>query len=208
MAAFAHPIETEQQLRELVTDPLPRAWAKAIDHLDAHCVALIAASPYVLLGTAGAEGRCDVSPRGGPPGFVRVLDERRLAFGDLTGNRRADSWLNLLQSDGVGLLFLLPGRHDTLRVNGRGTLTTDPALLAQLEVRGRVPALALGVEVREAYLHCGKASIRSQLWDREQRPEGSELPRAAQVLHDHVDDGRTLDEVQDQIDESYATRLW
>ena len=208
MTAFEHRIETEEQLRALVPEPMPRAWAKAIDHLDEHCAALIGASPYVLLATTDGAGRCDVSPKGGPPGFVSVLDEHRLAFGDLTGNRRVDSWRNLLADDAVGLLFLLPGRDETLRVNGRGTLTTDPELLARLELRGRVPALALGVAVREAYLHCGKAGIRSTLWDPATWPDLDALPSPAEILRDHVEDGRTLATVQSDLDESYATRLW
>jgi PPOX class probable FMN-dependent enzyme len=141
-------ITTFDELRQHIGDPRPAVLDKQLDHLDRHCRDFIARSPIALLATAGADGRCDCSPRGGPPGFARVLDERRLALPDYTGNRRQDSHTNVLENPNVGLLFLLPGMGETLRVNGRATLTRDPALLDELPTGGtKPPRLALHVEV-------------------------------------------------------------
>jgi PPOX class probable FMN-dependent enzyme len=141
-------IRSFEDLREHIGEPNQRVLDKQLDHLDRHCRDFIARSPIALLATADAEGRCDCSPRGGPPGFARVLDERRLAIPDYTGNRRQDSHINLLENPYVGLLFLLPGMGETLRVNGRGTLTRDPELLEDLPTGGtKPPRLALHIEV-------------------------------------------------------------
>ncbi len=147
-----HAINAFDDLREHIGEPNQRVLDKQFDHLDHHCRDFIARSPIAMLATAGAEGRCDCSPRGGPPGFARVLDVRRLAIPDYTGNRRQDSHVNLLENPHVGLLFLLPGMGETLRINGRGTLTRDPELLEGLPTGGtKPPRLALHVEVQEAY---------------------------------------------------------
>jgi PPOX class probable FMN-dependent enzyme len=204
---FGDAVRSEAELRALVPEPTHNAYRKQIDRLDEHCHALIAASPMLFLGTADPEGRCDVSPKGGPPGFARALDERRLLIPEGKGNNRLDSLMNILANPQVGLLFVVPGRNETLRVNGRATLTTDPALLELVPLHGRVPVLALGVEAEEVYTHCGKAFIRSELWDPESWTTAAELPSPAQVLRDHVRD-QTLEEVEARIEESYSQRLW
>ena len=137
-----HAISAFDDLREHIGEPHQRVLDKQLDHLDRHCRDFIARSPIALLATADADGRCDCSPRGGPPGFARVLDERRLAIPDYTGNRRQDSHVNLLENPHVGLLFLLPGMGETLRVNGRATLTRDPELLEDLPTGGHEAAAA------------------------------------------------------------------
>lgn len=202
---FEHRIETESQLRELIPEPLPRAWQKELRELDDHCRAFIAHSPFFALATAGPR----VTPRGGPPGFVRVLDATHLAFADYTGNRRAEAHRDVLADPRVQLTFLIPGFGETLRVSGTACLTADPDLLASLATGGdRPPRLAFGVEVDQAYIHCAKAVRRSGLWEPERWPELDELPSAAEMLRDHVQDGRTAERVQADLDESYANRLW
>ena len=203
-------IADETTLRSLIPEPPQRAWDKEQDHLDETCAAFLATSPFAVLATADADGRCDCSPRGGPPGFACVLDERHLAIPDYTGNRRQDSHVNVLENPYVGLLFLLPGMGETLRVNGRATLTRDAALLADLVTGGtKPPRLALHVEIHEAYLHCPKAFIRGQVWKPETWTPADELPSAAEIYRDHRDTpGLTVDQVQGELAESIRERMW
>jgi len=210
MPAFTGLITTEEQLRALV--PLaPRerlSVAKEIEVLDEPARAWIAASPLVLVASADRAGRCDVSPRGGPAGWVRVLDERRLALPDAPGNRRADTLRNVIATGRCGLLFLVPGRRDVLRVNGRACVTTDPATLEGIP---GAPVLAVGVEVDEVFFHCAKALIRSQLWDADTWPDPSSLAPLAATLRAHAArNGRAspTGEAEAQIAESLAQRMW
>jgi PPOX class probable FMN-dependent enzyme len=182
--------------------------SKVLAHLDAHCRAFVERSPFVLLATADASGRCDVSPRGGAPGFVEVSGERGLAVPDLPGNRMLDSCRNILETGHAGLLFVIPGREETLRVNGRAHVTRDPALLARLAGRGKPPRVAIGIDVQEAFLHCAKAFRRSSLWQPEHWPDLDGLARAAQVWRDHVAlPGLTTERMQSLTDEDYAENL-
>jgi PPOX class probable FMN-dependent enzyme len=159
---------------------------KVLRRLDRHCRAFIALSPFLALGTSDADGRQDVSPRGDPPGFVKVLDDRTLAIPDRVGNRRVDSLANVVANSRVGLLFFVPGMDETLRVNGRARVSTDPDLLAALAVNGKPAVSALVVEVEEAFLHCGKALLRSRLWDPAGRIERKRLPSLAQMIADQI----------------------
>lgn len=206
MAGFGHTITSLEELRALIPPPGRGAASKEIDHLDAHCRDFIARSPFFVLATADAHGNCDASPKGGPPGFVRVLDERRLVVPDYPGNRRLDSYTNILANRGVELLFLIPGMGETLRVRGRGALTTDPELLALLDDAGRAPKLALGVEVERCFLHCAKAFIRSRLWEPGTWPD--EHPSAARIFTDHMAIGRTAEETERGLREAYEHDLW
>jgi PPOX class probable FMN-dependent enzyme len=183
---FSNVVTSERELRELVGVPGPIAVAKQIDVLDQDCRTFIAHSPYVLLGTSDAAGRCDVSPKGDAPGFVAVLDDRHLAIPDRPGNKRLDGMRNILSNPHVGLLFLVPGRQDTLRVNGRACLVRDEALLERFAVQGKRPLLALGVAVEEVFLHCGKASWRSRLWEPSQWPDVAAMPSPGCVLFAHA----------------------
>jgi PPOX class probable FMN-dependent enzyme len=207
MASFGDAVRSEEQLRSLFPEPTHNSYRKQIDHLDGHCRELIAASPIVFVATAAADGRCDASPRGGPPGWVHVLDEQRLLIPEGRGNNRLDSLANLLANPWIGLLFVIPGRNETLRVNGRATLTTDESLRELVPLRGRVPPVAIGVEADEVFTHCGKAFIRSELWDPETWPDRRDLPSPAEVLRAHTGAG-TLEEAQARLDESYTQRLW
>ena len=203
------PVTTLEQLAELYGAPTPNAARKEIDHLDEHCREVISRSPFALLATADAAGRCDVTPRGGVPGFARVLDDQRVALPDAKGNNRTDSLRNVVVNPNAGLLFLIPGLGETLRVNGPVELTRDPQLLEELAHDGRVPTLAVVVHAREVFLHCAKAFIRSGLWKPETWPPREELPSAARILRDHTGQSdRTTEDLQGDLDHSYATRLY
>ena len=158
--------------------------------LDEHSRAFIAASPFVLLATSNAAGQCDVSPKGDAPGFVLVLDDTHLVVPDRPGNNRTDGHSNVLENPHVGMIFLVPGRNDTLRVNGRASIVRDGDILARLAAHGKLPKVALGVEVEEAYIHYPKAFIRSSLWDPSPWAEPQTLPSFAQMLWDQVPTAR------------------
>jgi PPOX class probable FMN-dependent enzyme len=159
-----HDITTEAELTELLGQPTRAAVAKERTTLDEPDRQWPAASPFCLVATSGADGSCDVSPKGDPPGFALVLDERTIALPERAGNRRADGYRNVLANPHVGLLFVIPGRGDTLRVNGRARLTRDPVLLDRMVVRGHRPPMALVVAVEQVFSHCAKAFLRSELW--------------------------------------------
>lgn len=197
------------ELRDHLGEPIQRTLDKQIDHLDHHCVDFLARSPIAMLATSGADGRCDCSPRGGPPGFAHVIDERHLALPDYKGNRRQDSHVNVTENPHVGLLFLIPGLGETLRVNGRARLTRDPALLSVLATKGDPPQLALVVEAAEVYMHCAKACMRSEIWDPSTWLPRDELPSVTQIYRDHRDTpGLTVTQVEQELEESYRTRMW
>jgi PPOX class probable FMN-dependent enzyme len=200
---------TADELRELLGgEPSATSRGKEIGVLDGHCRAFLARSPFFVLATSAPDGRGDASPKGGPPGFVHVLDDLTLAYGELPGNRRLDSFENALAQPHVGLLFMVPGVEETLRVNGTLSFSREPELLGRLALRGRAPVLAVVVRMETAYLHCAKALKRSRLWQRDAWPSLDGLAPAAQIFRDHVADERTVEEVQAHLDESYATRLW
>jgi PPOX class probable FMN-dependent enzyme len=188
-------VRSERELREIYDQPSARAVCKETPTLGDDCRAFIAHSPFLVMGTAGADGTCDVSPKGDAPGFVRVLDDRRLRIPDARGNRRLDSFSNVLENPRAGLLFLIPGMGETLRVNGRCEIARDAD-----------PQVSLIVTVEEAYLHCAKALIRSRLWDPPAWPAAAELPSAARIFSDHTGLG---DEsaAAEMLRESYTKRL-
>lgn len=206
---FGAAVTSVAGLRQLYREPARPAVAKEIDHLDANCAAFIAHSPFVVVSTADDEGRCDTSPRGGPPGFVRVLDDRRLAIPDLSGNNRLDTFQNVVRSDGIGLLFLIPGLDETLRVNGRAAITTDPSVLDACTLGELRPGVALGVTVEAAYIHCGKALRRAGLWDPAAWPDRSGLPAVARMLRDHyARPDMDVAAVERRLEESYTRTMW
>jgi PPOX class probable FMN-dependent enzyme len=157
---------------------------KVLRRLDRHCRAFIALSPFLALGTSDADGRQDVSPRGDPPGFVKVLDDRTLLIPDRPGNNLLDSLSNIVANPEVGLLFVIPGFDETLRVNGRADVVRDAALLAPLAVDGKTPKVAIRVAVREAYLHCAKSFRRARLWDPAARVPRNALPSLGRMVMD------------------------
>lgn len=207
MTLFKNTVSSEAELRELLGHPSRLVQNKVIDRLDSHCRAFIHVSPLLFLSTADASGCCDVSPRGDSAGFVQVLDDTHLLIPDRPGNRRVDSLRNILSNPHVGLVFLIPGLDETLRVNGRACIVRDPDLLEPLAVRGRVPTVAIGVTVEECYVHCAKAFRRSQTWQPSSWPES--VPDVAQMLADHAQlDDYDRDTVAQSLDKSYRERLY
>ena len=208
MDPFATALTSADQLAGLYEPATERAWAKDIGTLDEAATRLIAASPLVIVASQDAEGRADATPRGGPPGFVAVLDEHHLAIPDATGNRRLDTLTNVIATGRVGLLFLIPGRDQTLRVNGRACVSAAPEVLDAAGAVGKPPRTAIVVRADEVYAHCPKAFIRSHLWDPATWPSPDEVPTAAEVMLAHLrDPSRTLAEEQEYLDEALRTRL-
>lgn len=206
---FTDAVTDLSELRALVGEPSELARKKQLDHLDVHCRDFIAHAPFLLLATADAAGHCDVSPKGDAPGFVMVLDERHLVVPDRPGNKRLDGMRNILDNPHVGLIFLVPGKEETLRVNGRATITRDPALLARLEAAGKRPRLAIGVEVEEVFMHCAKAFKRSGLWQPERWPDITTMASAACMLFDHTKPAdKTLADIERALDFSYTKTLY
>ena len=204
MTMTAAAVTTATELREILGYPNERAVQKQLAALDKHCQAFIARSPFVVLSTSNARGGCDASPKGDRPGFVLVQDEHTVVIPDRPGNRRADSLLNILENPHVGLLFLIPGMGETLRVNGTASLVQDPALLEQLAVDGKKPQLAIVVKVQECFLHCAKALIRSQLWDPERFMPRCEMPSLAQMIQDQIRPPGRSDEEHARLIEEHA----
>jgi PPOX class probable FMN-dependent enzyme len=178
----AQVITNEAQLRELIGSPAAQACVKISDRLNALTRQFIERSPFVCVATSDASANCDLSPRGDPAGFVRILDERTLLIPERPGNRLADTLRNILANPHIGLLFIVPGVTDTFRVNGRATLTTDAALLAPCVVEGKLPALGILVDIDEAYTQCSKALLRSKLWDPQHFTEPATMPSNGQIL--------------------------
>ncbi|MFC5754273.1 pyridoxamine 5'-phosphate oxidase family protein [Actinomadura rugatobispora] len=179
-------VRTEAELREIVAEPSQVIWDKDIARIDEHARTIIAHSPFVLLATSNAEGACDVSPRGDPAGSVLVLNDRQLVLADRPGNHRVDSLRNVLHNPRVGLLFIVPGMNETLRVNGRATLVSDAPFFDDLTVQGKRPRLAVLVDVEELYMHCAKAFLRSSLWAPETWPDRKGLPTLGRIAKDHM----------------------
>jgi PPOX class probable FMN-dependent enzyme len=201
-------VADEAELRELLGPPGERAVRKQLAALDPHARAFIAASPFALLATFGSDGSCDVSPRGDGPGFVLTPDERTLAIPDRPGNRRTDSLRNILQTGGVGLLFVVPGCEETLRVNGRARIVREAPWMEEMVVQGKRPTLALLVEVREIYFHCAKAFRRSRLWQPETWPDRASLPTLGAMLRDQLKLEQTVAELDCSLEESYQRTLY
>jgi PPOX class probable FMN-dependent enzyme len=205
---FRDAFERPEQLREFYNSPMEAAIRKDIGNIDELCRKLIDASPMLFVATFSAEGQVDVSPRGGQPGFVTVLDDHHLAIPDATGNRRLDSLENIVASGRIGLIFLIPGRDTTLRVNGRGAVTAEPGLLDRLTPVGKPPKTAIVVEAEEVYTHCPKAFVRSKLWDPDGWPDPATLPTSAEVTLAHQRNSElTLEQVEEREREALAKRL-
>jgi hypothetical protein len=200
-------VEDLEELRELYGPPGERSVKKQLSRFDKHCRAFIARSPFLVMASSDPSGRCDASPKGDAPGFVQVLDDETLLIPDRLGNNRVDTIGNLLERPGVGLIFFVPGLNETLRVNGRARITTDTALLEPLAVNGKVPRSAILVAAEEVYFHCGKALIRSDLWNPEKQLSRSEFPSLGRILADQIG-GMSVEEAERATAESYRTRLY
>jgi PPOX class probable FMN-dependent enzyme len=200
-------IENPERLREIYGAPSERAVNKEQRRFDRHCRDFIARSPFLVIASADPSGRCDASPKGDAPGFVQVVDDATLLIPDRLGNNRVDTLGNLVGRPGVGLIFFVPGVNETLRVNGRARVTTDPALLEPLAVNGKVPRSGILVAADEIYFHCGKALIRSDLWNPEKHIRRSEFPSLGRILADQIG-GIDVAEAERYTAESYKTRLY
>ncbi len=207
MRPFADTIATREELRGVYTQPpTPRSVAKEMDHFDRHIRAFIAHSPFVVVATASIEGLCESSPRGGAPGWVKVLDDHRLLIPDNRGNNRLDALTNIVDTGQIALLFLVPGRTDTLRVNGQAWITTDATLLADVPLDGKICPAGIGVRVRTAFMQCAKALMRSQIWQPDAWPVLEELARPAEISRDHAAPASSVEAVEASLQESYAKR--
>lgn len=201
----------EEALRSLFQPIHTLAALKSRPGLDKHAQAFIARSPFLCIGTQDRDGRADVSPRGDPPGFVRILDDHTLAIPDRTGNNRLDTLVNILANPSVGLLFIIPGFDDTLRVNGTARLVTDPAILAPMAVNERIPKLAILVDVRETFLHCAKAFRRSHLWDPAHFQDRATLPSLMHMLLDQTSEVPSEEEMRkkdEDLEEEYKQTMY
>ena len=196
------------ELREFYDSAMERAVRKDVGHLDEMCRRLIAAAPMLFVATYSADGQGDVSPRGGPPGFVTVLDDKHLAIPDATGNRRLDTLENVVETGRAAVIFVIPGRDTTLRVNGPARVTARTDLLERLTPVGKPPRTAIVIKAEEVYAHCPKAFVRSKLWDPDSWPDPAALPTAAEVSVAHQRDRDwSVEQEEQRIADSLLHRL-
>lgn len=200
-------IDRRATLRSRYRAPSALVVDKSIDHVDEAASGFIGRSSLFVLATTSADGT-DASPRGGPPGFVRVLDRHRLAFADLAGNNRLDSYTNLIEHPSVGLLFMVAGLDETLRVNGQGWITDDPDVLEACAIDGRLPTLAVGVTVTECFIHCAKALRRAAVWDTSTWPTGDDRPSAAAIINEHLQLDVDPALIEADLEAGYAATMW
>lgn len=200
-------ITSEAELRELVGAPMGRSLTKERTALHERDRQWLAASPFCLVATSGADGSCDVSPKGDPPGFTHVLDDRMIALPDRYGNRRADGFRNILANPHVGLIYLIPGRKETLRINGRARLIREAPFFDEMIVKGHRPVLALLVEIDQIFFHCMKAFMRAQLWDPATWAPDA-LPSHARLVKSVQPTEETLEELEQYYGPQYAKGLY
>jgi PPOX class probable FMN-dependent enzyme len=195
-------------VREIVGEPIPIVRNKEMPRLDKYCRQFIEMSPFLCLGTVGADGHVDMSPRGDPPGFVKIIDDGTLLIPERQGNQRVDSMLNITENPRIGLIFFLPGVEETLRIRGRVTITRDPTLLEPLALNGKAPKLGLVVEIDQVFFQCAKALIRSKLWDPATRIKRNEFPSFGQIARDQRLPDAKVEDIEAEIQESYRDKLY
>ncbi|MWV43274.1 pyridoxamine 5'-phosphate oxidase family protein [Paenibacillus sp. HJL G12] len=209
MGKFQDILQSEEELEQLAGKPGDLARHKVIASLDEHCRGFIAQSPLVFISTSGTGGTCDCSPRGDSPGFAYILDDQHLVLPERPGNRRYDSLRNLLINPHIGLIFIIPGLEETLRINGKGYIIRDRDVMEHMSAQGKVPSAGIGVEVEECYIHCAKAFKRSKLWQPDTWPSKETLPDPASMIAAHAGRLRvSRSEVQASLTESYEKRLY
>lgn len=179
-------ITSIEQLRALYGEPRVSARHKVIDHIDEHVAAYISKSPFLLMATTAADGKLDVSPKGDPPGFIQVVDEKTLHFPDRPGNNRIDGMQNIVETGRIGLIFLIPGIRETLRINGTAEISIDPDLLASLAHDGKLPRSVVVITVEEVFMHCAKAMVRSRIWDPAAQIARESVPSMGTILAAHT----------------------
>lgn len=206
---FKDLVESEAQLRALMGDPVaPPVVEKTLTSLDRHCRAFVGRSPFVLIASSDSDGRMDVSPKGDAPGFVQILDENTLAIPDRPGNQRFDTFRNLFQSPRVGLIFLIPGKRETLRIGGNAQVVRDQELLESMATKNKIPSLAIVVHVDEAFFHCSKCMIRSRLWQPDHWPSPDGLPTLAETMKDAASVPGPVEALEGVIREDEEKRLY
>lgn len=202
-------ITTEEELRLEIGHPGKLAEHKVITHIDQHCREFIAMSPFLVMSTSNEKGMCDASPRGDSPGFVHVMDDKHLVIPERPGNRRADSILNIIENPHAGFLFLIPGLEETLRINGKASITSDANLLRLFEVKGKLPKVAIILEVEECFIHCAKALKRSSIWMPDSWADKEHLPSPAKMMAAHAQlPEYTEKAVTESLAESYTKRMY
>jgi len=205
-------INDEEDLRRTFSATHEIAIKKCLNHVDAHARAFIARSPFVCIGTQSKTGTADVSPRGDPRGFVKILDQQTLLIPDRPGNNRLDTLSNITTNSKVGLLFMIPGFDETMRVNGDAQLTRDPDLLSLMSVNERIPTVAIAVHVEEVFIHCAKAFRRSKLWDHDQHQDRSDFPSLMKIILDQTtgapSDPAEMDQLDTGLEEEYQQTMY
>jgi PPOX class probable FMN-dependent enzyme len=201
-------IEDREELRALYKSPGDGAVRKELPRLDGHCRSFIAKSPFVLIGSSDGNGNADVTPKGDRPGFAAILDDNNIAIPDRPGNNRLDTLENIIVNPAVGLLFLIPGMNETLRINGHARITADAALRESLAVDGKLPASVIVVSVKAAYMHCAKAFMRSELWKPESWLDRSTLPTLGEILRDQLALKQSVEATDNWLDEGYQKTMW
>ncbi|RXJ00638.1 pyridoxamine 5'-phosphate oxidase family protein [Anaerobacillus alkaliphilus] len=179
-------ITTEEELREIIGEPHELVVKKSISFLDEHCKKLISMSPLLFLSTANAEGNCDVSPRGDLPGTINILNKNQLVIPDRPGNKRLDSILNIISNPNVGLVFLIPGLEEVLRINGRATVFNDKEVLEKMSLKGKAPLLGIGIDVEECFIHCPRALKESNIWKPTSWQDIGNVPSIMKIFTDHL----------------------
>jgi uncharacterized protein len=206
---FKELIHSEEEIRTLIGFPSQLVERKMITYIDHNCEEYISKSPFLVVSSSDSSGKCDVSPRGDMPGFVKVLNEKYLIIPERPGNKRIDSMRNILENPNVGLLFIIPGLGETLRVNGKACLVRDDELLEQMSVNGRKPLLGIGIEVEECFIHCAKAFKRSGLWETSFWADKESLPSASKIIYEHAKlPGSSVESIEERLNESYKKRLY
>jgi PPOX class probable FMN-dependent enzyme len=201
-------VKTAAEVKAILGEDFPSQVAKTIDHIDLHCRTWIERCPFVVISSTNAAGAMDVSPKGDPPGFVKVLDKHTLAVPDRIGNHRGDTFMNVLENPSVGLLFIVPKRREVVRVSGVAQVVRDRELLESMSVNGKLPDLALLVRVREAFFHCGKSMIRSRMWEPDRWGSIDGLPTYAQALKDHCNLPYPLSDIERNLAFNETDRLY
>ena len=200
-------VRTQEDLRTHFGRVSSLAEKKVIHRLDRFCRDFIALSPFLVLASSDGQGNADASPRGDAPGFVAVLDDVTLLIPDRRGNNRVDSFGNILASPGVGLIFFVPGINETLRINGRAEISQDPELLTPLAVQNVVPVIGLKVHVEQTYFHCGKALMRSKLWNPAAQVERNSFPTLGRIIAEQTA-AIEVEVAEKVMEEAYRTRLY
>ena len=205
---FSETITSLEELREIIGFPSERVTKIEISKLDRHCRIFIGRSPFVIIASSDLQGNIDISPKGDPPGFVKILDENTIVIPDRPGNRRADTFTNILPNPKVGLLFLIPGNGITLRVKGTAKIVKDANLLESMAVKGKIPNLAIAVTIETAFFHCSKCMLRSRLWQKDKWPSLENLPSLAETMVDAANLQETVAEMEALIDRDNQENLY